>query len=328
MNGELEGSRERLLATGKTVPAIAHFIWYGRSLPWVNVLAVRSALARGEFDRVLLHHSDPLDGTPYWRELAGHRGFEAVRLDPDGAFAPLGPLGRRLLDLHARLPKPAARANVLRAALLAQHGGVYLDMDTVSLKSLAPLRGARPFCGEESIAFPAGTVRLGNPRGLMKGIALHGVRAACRRLPQGVALFQRVAHRYPRGVNNAVLGAPPGDEGVLALLEHMAALPRARQHVRFALGTHALQTLVAAPAGAGVVVHPPEVFYPLGPEISHQWFRVRPRVALDEALSPATRVVHWYASVENRALYERIDPAYVRAHAERQLFSALVRPFV
>ena len=81
-------------------------------------------------------------------------------------------------------------------------------------------------------------------------------------------------------------------------------------------------------AGAGFVVHPPEVFYPLGPEISHQWFRVRPRVALDEALSPATRVVHWYASVENRALYERIDPAYVRAHAERQLFSALVRPFV
>jgi hypothetical protein len=108
----------------------------------------------------------------------------------------------------------------------------------------------------------------------------------------------------------------------------MLALPRRRQHARFALGTHLLQELVAERGAHEITVHPPRVFYPLPPEISHHWFRVPAGAALEHVVSGDTRVVHWYASVENRALCERIDPRYVRLQKDQQLFSALVAPFV
>jgi hypothetical protein len=74
-------------------------------------------------------------------------------------------------------------------------------------------------------------------------------------------------------------------------------------------------------------VHPPPVFYPLGPEISRHWFDVRAAAPLARVLSPETHVVHWYGSVRTRLLTSRIDPDYVRAHAGRQLFSELALPF-
>ena len=97
--------------------------------------------------------------------------------------------------------------------------------------------------------------------------------------------------------------------------------------MRFALGTHLLQDAVSRHTGL-IEVHPAPVFYPLGPEISEHWFRSVRKPKLDAVLSPATRVVHWYASVRTRDLVPQVDPDWVRAHADRQLFSALALPFV
>ena len=103
-----------------------------------------------------------------------------------------------------------------------------------------------------------------------------------------------------------------------------------RQLVRYALGTHLLQEVVAAHAGdAALVVHPPPVFFPLSPEISEHWFRKtgsKPR--LYEILRPETRVVHWYASVRTKSVVPLVDPDYVRAHAGSQPFSALAQQFL
>jgi hypothetical protein len=131
---------------------------------------------------------------------------------------------------------------------------------------------------------------------------------------------------FARAANNAVLGAWPQHAFIRALLLGMVDLPESQRLVRFALGTHLLQRTVAGYGGGDFVMHPPALFYPLGPEISRHWFRIETDargVRLEDVLDPSTLIVHWYASVRNRAVVDRMDPAFVREHATRQLLSAL-----
>jgi hypothetical protein len=108
----------------------------------------------------------------------------------------------------------------------------------------------------------------------------------------------------------------------------MAKVPRSRQLVRYELGTTLLQATLADYRGGDVAVHDPEVFYPLGPEISEHWFRLTEDPRPSEIVGPTTRVVHWYASVRTRRVVRDADPDYVRRHAPHQLFSALVLPWL
>ncbi|HEU4409375.1 MAG TPA: glycosyltransferase [Polyangiaceae bacterium] len=315
------------------IPPVAHFLWFGRHLPWVYALAVRSAAARGGFERVVLHHDDDLSASPGFRELASLDRVETRRLDAEGLVARAPGPGGPLVDLFRRLRAPAARANVTRAALLALEGGVYLDLDTVTVASLTPLREeASFFCGEERLVFPGELKRSRSPLRWGAALGRTALRDLCRRAPEGWRHFRRIEHLYPRAANNAVLGAEPGHPLLLELLARMAATPRERQTVRFALGTHLLQAVLAdagrTDAARGLRVHGPPVFYPLGPEISEHWFRFTPRPRPLEALLPDTRVVHWYASVRTEKVVGSIDPAYVRENAGRQLFSALARPLL
>jgi hypothetical protein len=295
----------------------------------VNLLAIRSALERGGFERVVLHHEPGLAATGQLQDLARDARFDARVCDPVSTLAGLGVMGGPLSVLYAELRSPAARVNVLRAAILARDGGVYLDTDTVTLRPVTPLLQTGVFCGEEHVAFPATRLRAASaPLALAHALGLHALRALCKHSARGIERFRRVDHLYSRAVNNAVLGAQPQHPFVLSLLAGMLELSPVQRRRRFALGTHLLQRRVARGAPADLVIHPPQVFYPLGPEISHHWFRARERVSLEHVVSAETRIVHWYASVENRALAASIGPGYVRAHANRQLFSALAAPFV
>jgi hypothetical protein len=309
------------------IPASAHFIWFGRSFPWVHALAIRSSLERGNMTRAVLHHEDALEHNEHFSALRCMPGFEARAIDSAAIFAPLGALAGPLAELYTRLSAPAARANVLRAAILAGEGGVYLDMDTVTVRSLRPLLQQGAFCGEERIAFPARVARSRNPLALARPAALMALRALCHRLRDGWRVFRRFETLYARAVNNAVLGATAGHPLLLDMLRAMVEMPPDQQRVRFALGTHLLQRRVAAYRGSDLEVHSPEVFYPLPPEISRHWFHRCRQPAIDEVIGAATRVVHWYASVDQRALIAELDPHYVRTHAGEQLFSALCAPF-
>ncbi|MEO8139056.1 MAG: glycosyl transferase [Gemmatimonadota bacterium] len=313
--------------TATAIPSIAHFIWFGREFLWVHLLAIRSAVQRGEFHRVVLHHADDLSGSPWWNELRALPRFEARRLNPEGLLEQAR--GAELVDVFRDLEELAARANVVRAALLFLEGGTYLDADTVTVGSFAPLlEPGGVFCGREHIIRPYGV--LSNPTLATRTAMLFRrmTRSALRKLPGGWRTFRRLEGLYPAAVNNAVLGSEARHRFIAELLLRMVELPRARRRVRYALGTHLLQQQVDGYAGGDLRVLAPSVFYPLGPEISLHWFRQAGRVALAEVLRPDTRLVHWYASVRTREIVSAITPDYVRAHARGQLFSALALPFV
>lgn len=306
------------------IPPIAHFVWFGAEAPYTHVLALRSAAERGGFERVVLHCADDLSGARWGPAMAAIPGVELRRVDPEAMLAAIPGRGARLVALFRRLEAPAARANMLRAAILWREGGVYLDTDTVTVADLDDLRTSGAFCGEETVVFP----------GDLRGPLAHGkawlrlaARDGFRRMPDGWRGFRRIEPLYARAVNNAVIGAEPEHAFVGHLLDMMLAVPPARQTVRFALGTHLLQAAVGRHRRL-VRVLPPPVFYPLGPEISAHWFREGRAPDLAGVLTAETRVVHWYASVRTRAVVPRIDPGWVAERVDRCLFAALARPFV
>ncbi len=305
-----------------TGPVVAHFVWFGRDFPWVHWLALFSASRRGGFDRVLMHHADPIGG-PHWEAALAIPGVEARRLDAEGLVAAAGPVGPKLVDLLRRLSAPAARANVVRVALLLREGGVYLDLDTVTVRPVAPLLAdAGVFCGLERLAFPDDPRRRVHPGRLAAAWTRTAVRDLLRRVPDGWRAFRRIEDRYPTAPNNAVLGGRAGHPFLAELLERMARLPLRRSLARFALGTHLLEHAVEDYRGHDLRLLAPEVFYPLGPEISEHWFR-RSSARLDELTTEATRVVHWYAAVRTRRGGPRLSPAWVAEHAGREPFSTL-----
>lgn len=312
------------------IPARGHFIWLGKQLPWVYLLALRSAARRAELTGgLVLHHTDDLSAAPVWDELQRVRGLELRRVEPSAVLeVGSGGLAPRLVDLYRQLDAPASRANMLRAGILAAEGGVYLDFDTVTVKSLRPLLGSGVFCGAERIVFPAAVRRSRRPDVLLGALARTTARDLLRRAPGGWAAFRSIAEMYPAAVNNAVIGAQPGHALIIELLQRMADMPAEQRLRRFALGTHLLQDVTGSYSGKDLRICAPDVFFPLGPEISEHWFRRVRRVELERMLAPETRVVHWYASVRTREHVRRLSPAWVRAHATTQPFSALALAFV
>ncbi len=145
------------------VPSIAHFVWYGPKLPYLHALAIRSAVTHGGFDSVRLHHTDPLEEPPHVRDLYALDRFELVALDDrrlcDEAHGPA------LADLVGALRSPVARSNLVRTALVLRDGGVYLDMDTLTIRRFDDVRACAPgFLGEEHIVFPQEVVASRDPR--------------------------------------------------------------------------------------------------------------------------------------------------------------------
>ena len=215
------------------------------------------------------------------------------------------------------------RADVLRAAILYQQGGIYLDLDTITVASLRPLLAAAQFVGSEYIVWPQWVRGSRSPVVWARHLALDVLRKGLRLLPGGWRWFRAVEGWYFKGVNNAVMGAAPGAPLFAAYLRAMALMPAAHRTQAYALGPDLLQGLTGQAAAEGLVIHEPAVFYPLAPEISAHWFRFG-RPALSQALRPQTLVVHWYASVRSKPHVARIDPGYIRAHRHNQLYSALV----
>jgi hypothetical protein len=264
---------------------------------------------------------------PELRALRAAPGVRLAHIDPQVVLAQaqrqLG--GEGLTALYARLERTVMRADMLRAAILYLQGGIYLDMDTITVASLRPLLEAPQFLGTEFIVWPAAARNTRSPLRLARPVLLDLLRQIMRGLPDGWRLFRRVEGWYFRGVNNAVMGAQPGAPFFAAYLRAMAQMPPSQLGESYALGPDLLQTLVSHYSNGELVIHPPHVFYPLPPEISVHWFRPRPdTLALAQVLLPATRVVHWYASVRSKPYVARISPAYVRANRQRQFYSALV----
>ena len=308
-----------------TIPARLHFCWIGPSLPWAYGFALLSAAARSGMTDVVLHHTHALEAGPVLDALDG-AGIRRVRIRPaaylEAAGRPLG-IGGALAALYARIESPAILSDILRVAILYHEGGIYLDLDTVTVASLEPLLADRQFLGSEFIVWPYAVRRSRSPLRLARHAALDLARKTLRVTPGGWRTFRHIERFYFRGLNGAAMGSAPGAPFVADCLRAMIAVPQERQAQPCALGPD-LQEAVAAQHHGDLTIHAPHVFFPLPPEISEHWFRPARQVDLGAVLMPETRVVHWYASVRTKAHVARIGPAYVRANRGRQLYSALV----
>ncbi|MGE4481474.1 glycosyltransferase [Acidocella sp.] len=310
------------------IPGTLHFCWIGPSLAWAHGFALLSAVARSGMDDVCLHHTDPLADGPVVRALAAagvrfhHADAPALLL---AAQETLG-LDDALTRLYVRLQSPVQRADMLRAAILYLHGGVYMDVDTLTVAPLTPLLGASQFIGAERIVWPHWVYRSRSPLVWAKHLGLDVLRKGLRRAPGGWRGFRFVEGWYVPAVNNAVMGCVAGAPLLAAVLRAMAALPPDEPPGPYALGPDLYQALLEADPWPGLVVHEPACFYPLAPEISEHWFRPcrNAPAALGRVVRPETRVVHWYGSVRTKPYVARISPDYVRAHRRTQLYSALV----
>ncbi len=308
-------------STAMTIPATAHFCWIGPDLPWAYGFAVLSCARQGGLSRVILHHTDDLAPTPVLAALRAAPRVELRRIAP--AESALNRPGA-LTALYQRMPSPAIKSDILRTAILFTEGGLYLDTDTLTLAPLTPLLHTAQFIGTESIIWPHFVRVSRNPLLLARYGALDLARKACRLLPQGWRAFRLVERFCFPGINGAVMGAAPGTALFARALTAMLDMPPLRQSEPNALGPDLLQTLTEQAAPGEITIHPPALFYPLPPEISQHWFRPTRRVRLAAMLPPKTRLVHWYASVRSKPYVAEITPAFVRAHAATQPYSALV----
>ena len=309
------------------IPARVHFCWIGPQLPWAYVFAVLSAAERGGMREIILHHTDALGRGSELDALLGAAGVELRRIDPIACLTQTGEalgIGEQLAVMYRSLDSPASRTDILRVAILFQQGGIYLDLDTVTVSSLRPLLDARQFVGCEYIVWPYLVRASRSPARWARALTLDLSRKAMRHMAGGWEAFRRVQRFCYRGVNNAVLGAEPGSVFFEHYLRAMSTVAPGRMRQAYALGPDLLQDLIDHDCWSDLTVHDPEVFYPLPPEISEHWFRIRDTVRLDSVLSPVTRVVHWYASVRTRPRVALVNPAYVREHRNRQFYSALV----
>ncbi|MEM7436608.1 MAG: glycosyltransferase [Myxococcota bacterium] len=306
------------------IPSTAHFVWYGPRLQYLHALAIRSAATHGGFERVRLHHADPLDALPHVSALRELSNVEFVPLDDQALCEAVS--GPALATLCGALKSPVARANIARVALLCRDGGVYLDMDTLTIRPFDALRAQAPaWIGRERIVFPGFVVRSRDPRVKAKAYAMTAIRDGFRRWPHGYRAFRRIEEHYHLAVNNAVLGGVAGHGLWRAALDTMAELPKARWQQSYALGTHLFQQVCESYDGGDFALLPPPLFFPLPPEISAHWFRRYKRgVDVAAAIDPSTLTVHWYASVRTKKVVATMDgePA-LRRLQRHQLYSSL-----
>jgi hypothetical protein len=310
-----------------SIPARVHFCWIGSRLPWAYVFAILSAAERSGLPEVILNHTDLLDDCAETRALTGAAGVTLRRIDPIALLTEAGEklgVGDGLAALYSRIASPVMRTDILRAAILYRQGGIYLDLDTITVASLVPLLEAQQFVGYEYIVWPHFVRASRSPAIWARSLALDLLRKTMRHMAGGWKGFRRIQRLYYRGLNNAVMGAEPNSALFARYLLAMLTVAPERLLEAYALGPDLLQDMIGAGRTDDLVIHDPQVFYPLPPEISEHWFRTGNPVSLDSVLSAETRVVHWYASVRTKSRVALLTPAYIGQNRRHQLYSALV----
>ncbi len=312
---------------GCSTPSHLHFCWIGPILGWAQAFAVLSASEQGCLDEITLHHTDVLGPQDVVNALASAPGVRLSLIDPASYLGETGRmlgLGAQLAELYDTVEAAAVRADILRAAILWREGGLYLDMDTVTVAPLTGLLGAGPFVASESIVWPAHIRTSRSPLKRARPLALDLLRKLLRGLPNGWRRFRGVEFLYSKSVTNSAMGSPPLDPFFAQYLRAMVELVPGERRQRCALGPHLLQRLLRDPVGPNAAILEPHVFHPFPPEISSHWFRARRQVALHEVLPMSTVAVHWYASVRTRGAATAVTPATIAENRDTQFYSALV----
>ena len=296
-----------------------HVVWSGSRFPYHGRLAIESALATMPEVVVDIHVVGDFSADDRLDRMARSARVSVVPFDPERGFAgcPGGP--ERYLDLLARIPEASASAvsNLVRLAVLFEHGGIYLDTDVLVVRPLDdPGRGC--YVGSE-LVWSAYLDWLADGATFTNVVraAPWATRWTARRIDAAVArgrlgvagrLDERGSMRLK--VNNAVIGACAGSEFVGRALERALG---ADPTVRFALGPTLLDD-VAIDHPELVDVLPPSRFYAVPPG---QSFRLFEDVTLD--LPDDAQVVHYVAS-NHRRLLDELDEDHPAFEDRRGVF--------
>lgn len=296
------------------VPPRAHFLWTGPGFGLCHRLAIESLLLTNpELDAVLhlIEEEVEEESGESPRRESRNRDLAALHANPRVTVLERTPRqilsgcadAAALLATYARIPPRAASAqsNLLRYAILWQEGGIYLDLDVLVVRSLAPLRARECTLGAE-LVWRADEARVATgfaPWMLAPGaafaadLALRRAEAALRlSAPPRCHRFleRRWSHTQP---NNAVIAAAPRARFVAALL---ARAPHVDARVRFRLGP-TLVTEVARQRPETVELLPPEHLYFVPPSQSFRFFR-----DARLALPPQALLLHYVSSNHRREL--------------------------
>ncbi|SHK69041.1 glycosyltransferase [Fibrobacter sp. UWEL] len=304
------------------IPNRLIFIWLGPKFPWSGGLAIRSAYNVQKPQSIWLVHEGLKQEGDGWDLIKDIPGLEVIPVN-DGHFEGLGDDGLCGKLFHT-LTAPASRANLLRLALLFKYGGVYLDTDIIMTKPFGEMMELRGFVGTEPVALPASLFKSINPfRWAFCGMQF-AFRELCARMPGGYGLFRSFEGLFTAAVNNAVIGAEPGNETIVKAFEYIKTMPEEERLKRFRLGTRLLQNVTGNKSSDSMEVVPAPYFYPLGPEVSAHWFKNNTHKKVQKLVLPETRVVHWYNSVEGRFLKTKLSKEWVDSHPNTA-FSELAR---
>jgi Glycosyltransferase sugar-binding region containing DXD motif len=292
------------------VPPHVHFLWTGPGFALCQRLAIESVLLSNPELSVTLHLIEEQPPRPAAR---GNGDLELLRERPGVTVRTRTPqellldchLGDQLWQIYQRIPKGAASAksNVLRYAILWREGGIYLDLDVLVVRSLAPLRERECTLGTE-LVWSADEARVAGRREpwMIKPSLAFAAAVASRRLEVG--LGARLGARWHRWLerrwsaaqpNNAVIAAAPRARFLTALIERA---PSVDATVRFRLGP-TLVTEVARQEPALVTLLDPQVLYFVPPSQSFRFFH-------DGALTLPERalLIHYVSSNHKRELGE------------------------
>ncbi len=316
------------------IPNEYHFVWFGPTFPFTHALAIRSLAATSNPQAIHLHLSDSLEGQAHFERLVRdipalnvrRINFNALLAGMDGVDRDGLRTGYEALLSEKRF---AALSDVLRFSLLYLEGGVYLDLDTITIKDLRPLLTQPGFCGRELILVPGRAARRLRVLSRLRTGPLTLARDICARSKNGVRWFKRIAPLFSAEVNCAVLGLSKGHALAYEALLRLPGLCPEVARRRPAIGPDLLQDLVVEPAlGSQVTTFGPSHFYPLGPSMAAHYFRNHPDVASLErdVVSANTHVVHWYNDHILPGM-EAPSEDSVRRNAGHQLFSRIAARF-
>lgn len=135
------------------IPKLIHFVFgFSTDVPGTAIfgihhyIAVKSAALRHPNHKLVMWAGSEPEGNIFW-ELA-KRHFEKIMVQP-----PTGIYGRPLIHY-------AHKADVFRLFALRDHGGIYLDCDTITLRSFEPI------CCTETVMGPEWDPLAGRVKGL------------------------------------------------------------------------------------------------------------------------------------------------------------------
>ena len=319
------------------IPNRYHFVWFGREFPLTHALAIRSVAATCAPEAIVLHATDDLRGQPDFDPLLADVPSFVVRPIDIGALLdePSIPEPARLRAIWDQLVagrRWAALSDVMRYLVLYREGGVYLDLDTITVRDVRPLLAAPGFCGRERILVDAAAHRRGSVLRYFRTVPLDVARWICSRTESGIRGFARIADLYPAAINGAVLALSPLHAMAHEALRRVPDLVPMLEKRRPAIGPDLLQDLIDGEQRSDVTVFGPSHFYPLGPQMAAQLFRLRANAravdrAIESAIRPDTYIVHWYND-NLKSLPRPPDRASIEELADRQMFSRLGRPFL